>query len=129
MPIFVIDKKLIVVNQKNIIESCRKNCKKWSNWKIYFFKEYMPHIKQTENNSETDTPSFNYETLIKLIDSRNSINKIIIAAKMYNSQDLSRFFEGMHQIQRFVTVTAHADDKYLLDFYKNMPDTNAAKFI
>lgn len=89
----------------------------------------MPRIKQTGYNSETDIPSFNYETLVKLIDSRNSVTKIMIAAKMYNSQDLSRFFEGMHQIQRFVAVTAYADDKYLLDFYKNLPYTNAAKFI
>ncbi len=129
MPIFVIDKELIIVNQKNIIENCRKNCKKWSNWRIYFFKEYMPSNKQTEYNDETDTPLFNYETLIKLISSRNSVNKIIMSSKVYNSQDLNKFIECMQQIQKFVDLTAYVDDKYLLDFYRNLPNTNAAKFI
>ncbi len=127
VPVFVIDKGIIVIKTNDIKEICRNNAPSWSDWRIYFFKEFKPkHNNRPVFIADTGN-EFGYESLRELVEAGMSTDEIINAVKKYKNQNLTKTLVILNEIKDFSINNKDKDYYKLFLAYQALPFGSAVK--
>lgn len=121
VPVFVIDKGLIVIKTDEIKTKCHDNALSWSDWRIYFFKEFKPkHNNRPVFLADTGN-EFDYGRLRELVEAEMSADEIINAVEKYKNQNLTKTLAILNEIKNFSIKNKDKDYYNLFLAYQALP--------
>lgn len=106
LPVYLIENKLVIVNDGSIEKECKKN-KAWANWQVSFFKNYRPMMEMTINPDKIEVDELTYDTVKKLIGSGLTATEILGKVKGKNE----KFDKFLKETVKFIKQFTKPSDR------------------
>lgn len=125
LPVFLIHSGIVIILDEDIIKFCKKHNVSWSNWEVYFFKNYENRIEQISediNNDVNADDGMSYETF------RNILELGYTAAEIeyYLNGPKNKFNNFINEIVMF--KFRYRNGSYF-DAVINLPDDDFLKMV
>lgn len=126
IPVYLVDSELITINKPGIIEKCKRESKMWSNWQVYFLKNYqsmeMSFVK--EKKKITNIVKFDYAMLRLLLKPSRSAKDLLEIIGEQNQ----KFKKFLIELIKFDVYMKYNYSKAAL-YIMAMPKDNIIRYI
>lgn len=92
LPVYLVDSGLVRIHKQEIIDECSRSSQMWSNWQVYFLKNYQYKEATAVNIESNDNVVFDYNRLRVLVDREPTANEMLKIIGTQNLQ-LTRFLQ------------------------------------
>lgn len=107
LPVYLVDSGLVRIHKQEIIDECGSSSQMWSNWQVYFLKNYQYKEAAAVNIESNDNVVFDYNRLRVLVDREPTANEMLKIIGTQNLQ-LTRFLQEVLQLTMLCQNSAAA---------------------
>lgn len=124
LPVYLVDSGLIKIKQESIIETCQKSGKLWSNWQVYFLKNYLPASSEADEPAADEFTMLDYYALNRIL--KNYDNAAAIEEKIQGKND--KLCDFMKEIKLFDFKMLH-NKKTFLELFNQLPQDSLLRYV
>ena len=107
LPVYLVDSGLVRIHKQEIIDECRSSSQMWSNWQVYFLKNYQYKEATAVSIESNDNVVFDYNRLRVLVDREPTANEMLKIIGTQNLQ-LTKFLQEVLQLTMLCQNSAAA---------------------